>query len=145
MPGGYFQLIAQGPADFYLTGNPSITFFKTVYRRYSPFSMELINLPFNTIPTFTTLQSTIAKCNIDRNADLLFDTYVAYDLPAIYSDGIPFEWVEGIGNKLIEEVSYKLNGLNVDRQFGEFMQVYSDLTLDESKQHNYRNLINGNN
>ena len=26
MPGGYFQLIAQGPADLYLTGNPSISF-----------------------------------------------------------------------------------------------------------------------
>ena len=70
MPGGYFQLIAQGPADLYLTGNPSISFFKFVYRRYTPFSMELINLSYNTIPSFTPTQSTEAKCNIDRNGDL---------------------------------------------------------------------------
>ena len=53
MPGGYFQLIAQGPADLYLTGNPIISFFKFVYRRYTQFSMELINLPYNSIPSYT--------------------------------------------------------------------------------------------
>ena len=60
MPGGYFQLIAQGPCDVYLTGNPSISFFKFVYRRYTQFSMELISLPFNVIPSFTTMQKTEA-------------------------------------------------------------------------------------
>ena len=73
MPGGYFQLIAQGPADLYLTGNPSISFFKFVYRRYTQFSMELINLPYNSIPSFTPTQSTEAKCKIDRNGDLIHD------------------------------------------------------------------------
>ena len=52
MPSGEFQLIAMGPQDFYLTGNPSITFFKSVYRRYSNFSMEMIELPFNNLPDF---------------------------------------------------------------------------------------------
>lgn len=84
MPGGYFQLIAQGPCDVYLTGNPSISFFKFVYRRHTQFSMEMINLSYNVIPTFTTMQQTEAHCNIDRNADLLHDCYLLYDLPAIY-------------------------------------------------------------
>lgn len=148
MPGGYFQLIAQGPADFYLTGNPSITFFKTVYRRYSTFSMEMITLPYNNIPNFTTMSETECKCKIDRNADLLYDTYVVYDLPAIYNNlnrNIPFQWVENIGNKIIQEVSFKVNGLNIDRQFGEYMQIISDLTLNKSKKEKYDNLINGNN
>ena len=33
MPGGLMQLSAYGAQDFYLTGNPQISFFKTVYRR----------------------------------------------------------------------------------------------------------------
>jgi len=145
MPGGYFQLIAQGPADLYLTGNPTISFYKFVYRRYTPFSMENISLPYNTIPSFTTTQSTTAKCNINRNGDLLYDTYVRYDLPAIYTDDIPFEWVESIGNKIIEEVSVKVDGQNLDRQFGEFMKVYSDLSMQKNNLDVYNRMVNGNN
>ena len=145
MPGGYFQLIAQGPADYYLTGNPSITFFKTVYRRYSQFSMEAIRLPFNTLPTFNPMSKTEAKCKIDRNADMLYDTYLVYDLPAIYSDEIPFYWVESIGNKIIDETTIKVNGQNLDRQYGEFMQIYSDLTLNVTKKITYNNMTNGTN
>ena len=117
MPGGYFQLIAQGPADFYLTGNPSITFFKTVYRRHSPFSTEVIRLPYNAIKTLTPLQDTEAHCNINRNADLLKDVSVVIDLPGIYcnsrdnSYAVPFQWVKNIGNVIIREVSFKMNGL----------------------------------
>ena len=34
------QLIARGDIDASLTGNPSITFFKSVYRKHTNFSME---------------------------------------------------------------------------------------------------------
>ena len=144
MPGGYFQLIAQGPCDVYLTGNPSISFFKFVYRRYTQFSMELISLPFNVIPSFTTMQKTEAHCNIDRNADLLHDCYLLYDLPAIYTEDVPFSWVDNVGNKIIDEVSIKCDGQNLDRQFGEFMQCYSDLSLSSNKKKKYERLVNGN-
>ena len=42
MGGGLMQLVAYGAQDIYLTGNPQITFFKVVYRRYTNFSMETI-------------------------------------------------------------------------------------------------------
>ena len=42
MGGGLIQLIAIGEQDQFLTGNPQITFFKSVYRHYTNFSMELI-------------------------------------------------------------------------------------------------------
>ena len=44
MPGGLLQLAAYGAQDFYLTGNPQISFFKTVYRRYTNFAMEFYTL-----------------------------------------------------------------------------------------------------
>lgn len=71
MPGGIMQLIFQGAQDIYLTGNPTMTFFKTVYKRYSQFGMEYITLPYDQIPTFTPTQMTKATCKIGRNADLL--------------------------------------------------------------------------
>ena len=34
MGGGLMQLVAMGAQDVFLTGNPQITFFKVVYRRW---------------------------------------------------------------------------------------------------------------
>ena len=36
------QLVAHGAQNIYLTGNPSITFFKMVYKRHTNFSMESV-------------------------------------------------------------------------------------------------------
>jgi hypothetical protein len=45
MTGGYIQLIAKGVEDVFITGDPQISMFTTVYRRYSNFAMELIDVP----------------------------------------------------------------------------------------------------
>ena len=47
MSGGVLQLVAYGAQDLYITGQPQITFFKTVYRRHTMFSMESIQQTFN--------------------------------------------------------------------------------------------------
>ena len=85
MPGGIMQLTAYGAQDLYLTGNPDITFFKFVYRRYSNFSMEYIQLPFHVSPTLNTTQNTICSCYINRHGDLLYDGYIVCTLPALFS------------------------------------------------------------
>jgi len=79
------QLTAYGAQDLYLTGNPDITFFKFVYRRYSNFSMEYIQLPFHASPTLNTTQNTICSCYINRHGDLLYDGYIVCTLPALFS------------------------------------------------------------
>ena len=35
MGGGLIQLYSKGPQDIWLNGNPAITFFKKVYRKYT--------------------------------------------------------------------------------------------------------------
>ena len=44
MSGAVAQLISNGPQDLYLTGNPQITFFKNVYKRYTNFSVQGIKV-----------------------------------------------------------------------------------------------------
>ena len=41
MPGGIAQLVSYGAQDVYLTGNPQITFFKSVYRIYTNFALDI--------------------------------------------------------------------------------------------------------
>lgn len=63
------QLVAIGAQDVFLTGNPQITFFKTVYRRYTNFSKECI------AQDFTGSGNTI-ECTLARNGDLVQEIYL---------------------------------------------------------------------
>jgi hypothetical protein len=144
MPGGIMQLIFQGAQDLYLSGNPTMTFFKTVYKRHTQFGTEYITLPFDTIPTFTSTQMTKATCKIDRNADLLFDTYLTYDLPAIYTNNIiPFGWVEELGTRIIQEISIRVDGNLLDTQRGDFMKIYSDVFFNGTKKIQWLRCVGG--
>jgi hypothetical protein len=144
MPGGIMQLIYQGAQDLYLTGNPTMTFFKTVYKRYTQFGTEYISLPFDPIPTFTTLQITKATCKIDRNADLLYDTYLVYDIPALYTNNqIPVGWVDELGTRIIQEIAIRLDGNQLDCQRGDFMKVYSDVIFNGTKKSQWLKCIGG--
>lgn len=144
MPGGIMQLIFQGAQDIYLTGNPTMTFFKTVYKRYTQFGTEYISLPYDSIPSFTPTQFTKATCKISRNADLLSDTYVVYDLPALYTNNnIPVGWVEEVGTHIIQEISIRLDGNQLDVQRGDFMKVYTDLIMNGSKKFQWLKCVGG--
>ena len=50
--GGLLQLVAQGKQDVFLTGNPQITWFKMVYRRYTNFAIESQAIYFDGNPDF---------------------------------------------------------------------------------------------
>ena len=63
------QLVAIGAQDVFLTGNPQITFFKTVYRRYTNFSKECIAQDF-------TGAGDRIKCTLARNGDLVQEIYL---------------------------------------------------------------------
>ena len=44
MGGGLMQITTYGTQDLTLTGNPEITFFNIIYRRYTNFGIKNINL-----------------------------------------------------------------------------------------------------
>ena len=47
MTGGLIQLVANSTKNVFLTGNPQITFFKTLYKRYSNFSINIYEQNIN--------------------------------------------------------------------------------------------------
>ena len=42
MGGGHIQLVAFGEQDMYIIGNPQMSYFQSVYKRHSNFSIECI-------------------------------------------------------------------------------------------------------
>ena len=166
MPHGEMQLIAYGAQDIYLTGNPSITFFKFVYKKHTNFASEYIRQDFVTLPNFNTNSTSKLRCKIDRNGDLIHDIYLVYDLPNIYSGpetkiendinslkhGLPtkvkdnqvgeyFKWINNLGENIINNVEILLDGQVLDRQYGLWLNIWNELTVPKSKRHGYDTMI----
>lgn len=101
MPSGYFQIVNYGLEDVYLTGNPEITFFKFLIKRYSRFAMENIKMTFQYIQDLTTRTSySIAK--LDNAGDLIKNVYVKIDLPPVLN----YSWYY---NQIDNPVYIKMN------------------------------------
>jgi len=122
MGGGLMQLVAYGAQDIYLTGNPQITFFKVVYRRHTNFSMEAIQQTFTGEADF----GKSATATISRNGDLVYRMYIEHQVTVATSKSSKI--VNNYGNALLKKVDLEIGGQLIDRQYGRWMQIYSDLT-----------------
>ena len=145
MGGAIIQLVARGIQDTYLTSDPQITFFKVLYRRYTNFSIESIPQYFSSAANF----GETVSCTISRAGDLVGQIYLYVEIPAIpmFTDNgqidevRKFAWVRNLGHALIQEVSIEIGGKLIDKQYGEWMHIWSELT---SKQDDALNKMIGN-
>ncbi len=157
--GGLLQLVSTGRQDIYLSGNPQTTFFKQVYRRYTNFSIETQRIPFDTGVEFSKLITT----TIPRSGDLLSQLVLEIRLPKLtpqgpdmtvgcsgvqtvtpfdYTDTTPqFSWVNGIGHAMIDYISIQIGQQEIDRQYGEFLHLWTQLSTPGSKRGGVNNMI----
>jgi hypothetical protein len=142
MPNGVIQLVAYGAEDLYLTGNPQMTYWKMVYKRHTNFAMEYIIQYFTGTLSVSTTENTIFTCKIDRNADLIHDMYLVFDLPNLYSNiDEPVAWVKNVGQNLIYSAEITFNGQRADIQYGIWMNIWNELTLPDDKRPAYDRMI----
>jgi len=145
MGGGLMQLVAYGAQDVYLTGNPQITFWKVSYRRHTNFAMESIEQTFNGQADF----GRRVTCTISRNGDLAYRTYLQVTLPEINqqmantsnSDGVYARWLDFPGEQLISQVEVEIGGQRIDRQYGDWMHIWNQLTLSSEQQRGYYKMV----
>ena len=127
MGGGLMQLVAYGAQDIYLTGNPQITFFKVVYRRHTNFSMESIQQTFSGTADFgNSVTSTIS-----RNGDLVHRLYLEHDASYTALTGANDDSLAiccDYGSHLMKEMELEIGGQRIDRQYGHWHSVWSQLT-----------------
>jgi hypothetical protein len=106
--------------------------------------MEYIEQYFDPNPTLNTTKRTQARCKIERNADLLYDTYLIFDLPDIVSNQFySFRWVKNIGHRIIHYVEITVGGQRIDIQYGIWMNIWTELTLPYDKRPAYDRMIGG--
>jgi hypothetical protein len=142
------QLVAYGAQDVYLTGNPQITFWKVTYRRHTNFAMESIEQTFNGQADF----GRRVTCTISRNGDLAYRTYLQVTLPEINQsmvptpmptgvEGVYARWLDFPGEQMISQVEVEIGGQRIDRQYGDWMHLWNQLTLSAEQQRGYFQMI----
>jgi len=132
------QLVAYGAQDVYLTGNPQITFWKVTYRRYTNFAIESIEQTFNGQADF----GRRVQCTISRNGDLAYRTYLQVTLPEINQSMASYaRWLDFPGEQLISQVEVEIGGQRIDRQYGDWMHIWNQLTMTSEQQRGYFNMI----
>ena len=138
MGGGLMQLVAYGAQDVYLTSNPQITFWKVTYRRYTNFAMESIEQTFNGQADF----GRRVTCTVSRNGDLAYRTYLQVVLPEINQQMAKHaRWLDFPGEQLISQVEVEIGGQRIDRQYGDWMHIWNQLTLSKEQEKGYYKMV----
>ena len=145
MAGGLIQLVAYGVQDIYLTGDPQITFFKILYRRHTNFSIESVVQNFTSTANF----GETVSCTLSRAGDLVGRVFLYVEIPALpkfinQNDDDPIKkiaWVTNLGYALIQETYIEIGGKLIDKQYGEWMYIWSQVS---NKQDHALNKMIGN-
>lgn len=139
MGGGLLQLVAYGAQDAYLTCNPQITFFKSVYRRYTNFGMETIELSTQEATYYGTADLSKEYCiNLSTailKADLLHNVWVEVTLsnPATHN--------YGIGNNIIKSVALEIDNSIVEEHTGGWLNTYGEMFHLDGKRKAFDKLV----
>ena len=76
MPGGLLNIVAYGNQNVILNGNPSKTFFKAVYAKYTNFGMQKFRIDFEGNRILNYNSPTVLDFKIPRYADMLYETFI---------------------------------------------------------------------
>ncbi len=123
MGGGLMQLVAYGAQDIYLTGQPQITFFKSVYRRHTNFAIESIQQTING----SVAAGSRVSVTISRNGDLLKNLWIQYNPSALVASGST-GLAADISHALLQILEIEIGGQLIDRHYGTWLTVWRDLT-----------------
>ena len=80
MPGGLLNLVSYGNQNIILNGNPSKTFFKCVYSKYTNFGLQKFRIDYEGLRNIRETETSTFKFKIPRYGDLLMDTYLVMDI-----------------------------------------------------------------
>ena len=155
MPGGLLNIVAYGNQNIILNGNPSKTFFKTVYAKYTNFGIQKFRIDYDGSRLLHTDTETSFKFKIPRHAELLLDSYLVFTIPDIYSPILPpltrgdvwkpyhFRWVKSLGTSIIKNVKIMIGTQTIQEYPGDYIKCIVERDFNEYKKRMF-NIMTGN-
>ena len=141
MAGGLMNLVSEGQQSVILNGNPSKTFYKAVYQKYTNFGLQKFRVDFEGARTLRLNEESTFTFKIPRYADLLMDCYLSVDLPNIWSPIMPpqtvvnsagetiytpwvgydFKWIDNIGAQMVSEILITCGNQTLQQYSGQYL------------------------
>jgi len=146
MSGGLLNLISVGNNNIILTGNPTKTFFKVVYSKYTNFGLQKFRIDYEGLRDLRLTTPSQFTFKIPRNADLLMDTYLSIYLPDIWSPiyhpcsetgeqwaAYEYRWIKDLGTHIIKEVLITCGSQTIQKFSGEYLHamIQRDFNTDK--------------
>ena len=146
MAGGLLNIISVGNNNVILTGNPSKTFFKVTYSKYSNFGLQKFRIDYDGLRDLRLTEPSTFTFKIPRYAELLMDTYLVVTLPDIWSPlyhpctetdfrwaAYDFRWIKDLGTHMIKEITITCGSLTLQTYSGEYLaaMVERDFTAEK--------------
>lgn len=78
---------------------------------------------------------------ISRNGDLITRVYVVAKLPKVECQCASFRWVDDVGHHLLNNFEVEIGGQRIDKQYGDWLQIWSQLTVPAGQQAGYNRMI----
>jgi hypothetical protein len=153
MPGGLMQLVSQGQQNLILNGNPSKTFWKTTYKKYTNFGLQKFRLDYDGSPMLNLTTESTFTFKVKRYADLLMDCYICITLPNIWSPIFPpqayqqndgttaysdwgpyeFQWIKDLGAQIIQKVTINCGNQQLQQYSGQYILASAQRDFSGSK------------
>jgi len=146
MAGGLLNIVSVGSGNIMLTGNPTKTFFKVTYSKYTNFGLQKFRIDYEGIRDLRPSTESVFTFKIKRYAELLMDTYLVVTLPDIWSPlyhpctannnqwtPYDFRWIQDIGTHMIRHIEINCGSQTIQKYSGEYLaaMVNRDFTADK--------------
>jgi len=146
MPGGLLNIISVGNNNAILTGNPSKTFFKVTYSKYSNFGLQKFRIDYDGQRVLRLTEPSTFTFKIPRYAELLMDTYLVVTIPDIWSPiyhpvaennyqwtSYDFRWIKDLGTTMIKEIVITCGSLTIQKYSGEYLAAMVERDFSAEK------------
>ena len=132
---GRIQMLTSGSQDRYFTRNPDYSHFVEAFKKHANFSTQYDDLDPENEADF----GKKIKFKIPQNqGDLLKTLSVKMTLPEITGSPV---YVESVGHAIIDHVDLIIGGTIVQRLHSDYLQIYSEHNVTQTKQKALEQLI----
>jgi len=141
MAGGLLNLVNEGNQNIILNSNPSKTFWKSTYAKYTNFGKQNFRIDYEGTSTLRLTEESTFSFKIKRYADLLLDSYLSVTLPNIWSPILPprtvvnpdgtttctdwapyeFKWIDNIGAQMISKITITCGNQTLQQFSGQYL------------------------
>jgi hypothetical protein len=137
MGAGLMQLVLIGKISQFITQNPQINYYKYLHNKHTNFSIEQVILtPEGNANAGFTKGATL-NFKISRYSDFLSNLFFTFKIPDIYSNNeYRFRWIPNLGYNYIKEARFKLGGVIIETLYGEWLNIWDELTTKEGVKNN---------